>query len=322
MLPQGMVRTRKYWGFTLVEVLVVISIVSVLTALMVPALRQSRDQARVVVCSARLRQNTVSGIGFYTSTYKNFLTPIAGLYATSRGNTFIGAPPGTTVNGINVSNTSIMFRSSTGAIGGGYYSVTHHELMTPDRPIPATLVDNEKQLDPGWFCPSDQRGSNLSDPWNLTGWRFPSYQLNSYISFGLSLEASPQAITHTRLDRVRNPSSKVFLAEVHYPTLLGHKPIGVSPRRVPHAAGGWTNVAMIPMPASRNYNMESPARHMRGFNVGFIDGSVRAVNGNPSDTLILNEASVQPEWRAWYRPDTGSTVAQAEEQRLFNVFEP
>ncbi len=322
MLPAICFKVRKVCGFSLVEVLLVISITAVMFSLLIPALKQSREQARVILCSARLRQNTMSGIGIYTGNYKSFLTPLAGLYPTSRGATFVGAPPGTTVNGINVSSTTLMFRSSTAAVAGGYYSVTHHELMTPDRPIAPTLPDNDKQLDPGWFCPADQKGSNLSDPWAITGWRFPSYQLNSYISFGLVPEMSPQVITHTRIDQVRNPSGKVFLAEVHYPTLLNLKPIGVSPRRAPHASGGWSNVPMIPMPASRNYSMESPARHPRGFNVGFIDGSVRSITGNPSSRLVLTDADVPAEWRAWYRPDTGSVLAQQEEQRLFNVFEP
>jgi prepilin-type processing-associated H-X9-DG protein len=316
---------RKYANipaFTLVEVLVVISIVTVLVSLLLPSLRQSREQARLLICSARLRQNTMSGVGIYTSNYKGFLTPLAGLSATSRGNTFIGAPPGTIVNGINVSDSSLMFRSSTPAVAGGYYSILHQELMSPDRPIPATLPDTPRQLDAVWFCPADEWGPNLSDPWNNTGWRFPSYQLNSYISFATTREANPQVLTHTKLENVKNPSRKVFLAEVHYPTLLSLKPLGVSPRRVPHASGAWTNVAMIPQPASRGYSIISPARHPRGFNVAFIDGSVRAISGNPSSITILNETQVDAQWRPWYRPDTSTAVHQDAEQQLFNIFVP
>lgn len=309
-------------GFSLVEILIVISIAAVLMSLLIPSLKQAREQARVMACAARLRMNTMAGVGIYTSNYKGYLTPIAGLYPTSRGATFIGAPPGTVVNGIDVNNSGLMFRSSTAAAIGGYYSVTHQELMTPDRPVAATMVDNDKQLDPGWFCPGDVKGTNLTDPWTLTGWRFPSYQLNSYISFGTVLESAPQVITYTRIDRARNPSSKVFLAEVHYPILLSHKPIGVSPRRVPHGSGGWTNVAMVPMPANRGYSIESPARHPRGFNASMIDGSVRMISGNPSGTVIVTDAQVPLEWRAWYRPDTSTLAAQQEEQRLFNVYEP
>jgi len=51
-------------GFTLIELLVVISIMVLLMALLLPALRRVRDQARVVVCRSNLRQS-----GVYFSLY-------------------------------------------------------------------------------------------------------------------------------------------------------------------------------------------------------------------------------------------------------------
>jgi prepilin-type N-terminal cleavage/methylation domain-containing protein len=46
--------TRR--GFTLIELLVVIAIISLLTAILMPALRRARQQAKTLVCQSNLRQ--------------------------------------------------------------------------------------------------------------------------------------------------------------------------------------------------------------------------------------------------------------------------
>lgn len=55
-------------GFTLVELLVVISIVAVLIALLLPALGQARQSARTLVCQNQLRQ---LGVGMHTYSVDN-----------------------------------------------------------------------------------------------------------------------------------------------------------------------------------------------------------------------------------------------------------
>ena len=47
---------RKGNGFTLIELLVVIAIIAILMAILMPALRRVREQARMLGCSANLRQ--------------------------------------------------------------------------------------------------------------------------------------------------------------------------------------------------------------------------------------------------------------------------
>ena len=54
--------------FTLVELLVVVSIIALLVSLLLPSLRQARNSAKITVCHSRLRQVGTYG-GMYTSDF-------------------------------------------------------------------------------------------------------------------------------------------------------------------------------------------------------------------------------------------------------------
>ena len=59
-------------GFTLVELLVVISIIALLMAILLPALNKAREQGKRIVCLSNLKQLTLAWMN-YASTYNDKL---------------------------------------------------------------------------------------------------------------------------------------------------------------------------------------------------------------------------------------------------------
>ena len=63
---------KKQNGFTLVELLVVISIIAMLLAVLMPALRKVKQSARQVFCQSQLKQLTVAWILYLNENDQNF----------------------------------------------------------------------------------------------------------------------------------------------------------------------------------------------------------------------------------------------------------
>ncbi|MBN2713867.1 MAG: type II secretion system protein [Planctomycetes bacterium] len=68
---------RKDCGFTLVELLVVMAIISVLAGLLLPALQKALEQARTVACKSNLKQHWLC-ITMFTENNDNYLPPFTG----------------------------------------------------------------------------------------------------------------------------------------------------------------------------------------------------------------------------------------------------
>ncbi len=64
-------------GFTLIEILVVISIIALLLAILLPALSRVRKQAKRVVCTSQLRQQTLA-LTYYSENYEGKIMGVGG----------------------------------------------------------------------------------------------------------------------------------------------------------------------------------------------------------------------------------------------------
>src|SRR5689334_23137608 len=72
--PHPSSRRSQVIGFTLVELLVVIGIISVLVAILLPALQKARQQAQVVQCLSNVRQIGL-GLVMYAGENKGWYPP-------------------------------------------------------------------------------------------------------------------------------------------------------------------------------------------------------------------------------------------------------
>lgn len=58
--------------FTLVELLLVISVIAILTSMLLPALNKARDKARAIQCTSNVKQSA-TGMTMYANDYKNLV---------------------------------------------------------------------------------------------------------------------------------------------------------------------------------------------------------------------------------------------------------
>ena len=74
---------NKRRGFTLIELLVVIAIIALLMAILVPALRRAKEQAKTMICRANLRQYGIAGNMYLDDNDDYFPSPHLWLFVES-----------------------------------------------------------------------------------------------------------------------------------------------------------------------------------------------------------------------------------------------
>ncbi|WP_437203768.1 DUF1559 family PulG-like putative transporter [Planctomicrobium sp. SH664] len=147
-------KVRRRSGFTLIELLVVIAIIAVLIALLLPAVQQARESARMTQCRNNLKQ---LGLAFhnYHDTYNAF--PPGGFPITSTGGQAVRAtyPLGWVPRLFPFIEQGARFQAME-ALNKDYLTTrSPYRLDDSDNPIFGPV--------PGLACPSSPLGDRASD---------------------------------------------------------------------------------------------------------------------------------------------------------------
>jgi prepilin-type N-terminal cleavage/methylation domain-containing protein len=162
-------------AFTLIEVLVVVAIIALLVAILLPSLSRAREQARMSICKANVKQ-LMNGLLLYSTEYKTLPATQSTFY--EQYPTAYWPIP----RSDDPTKTHWTWDGAAGDGGGGTYSGRSDPKFIMDCPRRGTIFRymREPKI---YLCPSDFEGEALDTPLGGGGNGRISYSMNAYIGY-------------------------------------------------------------------------------------------------------------------------------------------